>query len=155
MKCYSYFSKKITITLFRLIKCCYCVRIGVYWETDDRGYRVTGREQSTGTLDGAERERTPQLLDTKCTMWRPYQTSGQTCMYKILLEIPPVNECDFSESLKSTSWEVWFHESTRVERVKRVERGLIHEITPTNALISVIQEKSHEFTVGFPFNTRV
>ena len=44
---------------------------------------------------------------------------------KFLLEIPPVNECDFS----------W--------------------ITEINELIEVILEKSHKFTVGFPFNTRV
>ena len=32
---------------------------------------------------------------------------------------------------------------------------MIQQNTPTNELIEVIQEKSHEFTVGFPFNTRV
>ena len=45
--------------------------------------------------------------------------------HKVLLEIPPLNECDFS----------W--------------------ITEINELIEVILEKSHKFTVGFPFNTRV
>ena len=32
---------------------------------------------------------------------------------------------------------------------------MIQQNTPPNLLISVIQEKSHKFTVGFPFNTRV
>ena len=32
---------------------------------------------------------------------------------------------------------------------------MIQQNTPTNELIEVILEKSHKFTVGFPFNTRV
>ena len=34
-------------------------------------------------------------------------------------------------------------------------RVMIQQNTQTNGLIEVIQEKSHKFTVGFPFNTRV
>ena len=61
----------------------------------------------------------------------------------------------FPESLKSTSWEVCSAESSRVKGVKRPERVMIQQNTPTNELIEVILGKSHKFTVGFPFNTRV
>ena len=61
----------------------------------------------------------------------------------------------FSESLKSTSWKVCSAESSQVKGVQRPKRVMIQQNTPTNKLIEVIQEKSHEFMVGFPFNTRV
>ena len=61
----------------------------------------------------------------------------------------------FSESLKSTSWKVCSAESSQVKGVQRPKRVMIQQNTPTNELIEVIQEISHEFTVGFPFNTRV
>ena len=50
-------------------------------------------------------------------------------------------------------------ESSRVKGVQRPKRVMIQQNTPTNELIEVIQEISHEFTLGFPFittcNTRV
>ena len=61
----------------------------------------------------------------------------------------------FPESLISTSWKVCSAESSRVKGVQRPKRVMIQQNTPTNELIEVIQEISHEFTVGFPFNTRV
>ena len=73
----------------------------------------------------------------------------------ILLEIPLLNKCDFSESQISMSWKVCSAESSWVKGVQRPKRVMIQQNTPTNELIEAIQEKSHEFTVGFPFNTRV
>ena len=53
-----------------------------------------------------------------------------------------------------------FHSKSDVQNfeyrlVQRLKRVMIQQNTPTNELIEVIQEKSHKFTVGFPFNTRV
>ena len=57
------------------------------------------------------------------------KTAEHLVWFMFLLEIPPLKDVILSESLKSN--------------------------TPTNELIEAILEKSHKFTVGFPFNTRV